>query len=308
MDEHTPVLVEEAISALALRADGLYVDATFGRGGHTAGILRHLGEEGQVVAIDRDPRAIAAGKTRFAGETRLRLVHGEFAQVDQIVRAQTDRESCDGILFDLGVSSPQLDDPARGFSFSQDGPLDMRMDPTRGESVAMWLAHAGVDEIRHVIATLGEERFARRIASAIVRNRDTQPLERTAELAALVARCVPTREAGKNPATRTFQALRMHINDELGQIERGLEQAARLLAIGGRLVAISFHSLEDRLVKQFIASRTELDPALARLPVLPAGLVPPFKRIGRKQRASQAEVAANVRSRSAVLRVAQRQA
>ncbi len=301
------MLVEEAISALALRADGLYVDATFGRGGHTAIILQHLGEEGQVVAIDRDPQAIAAGQTRFAGEKRLRLVHGEFAQMDQIVRAQTGRQDCDGILFDLGVSSPQLDDPARGFSFSQDGPLDMRMDPTRGESAAVWLAHAGVDEIRHVIVTLGEERFARRIANAIVRDRDTHPLERTAELAALVARCVP-RQAGKHPATRTFQALRMFVNDELGQIERGLSQAARLLAIGGRLVAISFHSLEDRLVKQFIASKTELDPALARLPVLPAGLTPPFKRIGRKLRAGQAEVAANVRSRSAVLRVAQRQA
>jgi 16S rRNA (cytosine1402-N4)-methyltransferase len=308
LDEHTPVLVEEAISALALRADGLYVDATFGRGGHTAALLQHLGKEGQVVAIDRDPRAIAAGQTRFAGEARLRLVHGEFAQMDQIVRAQTDRQGCDGILFDFGVSSPQLDDPARGFSFNQDGPLDMRMDPTRGEPVSVWLAHAGLDEIRHVIATLGEERFARRIASAIVRNREAQPLRRTTELAALVARCVPTREPGKNPATRTFQALRMFVNDELGQIERGLEQAARMLTIGGRLVAISFHSLEDRLVKQFITSQSELDPALARLPVIPAGLVPPLKRVGRKLRAGQAEVAANVRSRSAVLRVAQRQA
>ena len=308
MDEHTPVLVEEAISALALRADGLYVDATFGRGGHTAAILRHLGEEGQVIAIDRDTRAIAAGQTRFAGETRLRLVHGEFAQMDAIVRAQTEREGCDGILFDLGVSSPQLDDPTRGFSFSQDGPLDMRMDTTRGQPVSVWLAHAGLDEIRHVIATLGEERFARRIAAEIVRTRGAAPLRRTAELAALVTRCVPTREPGKHPATRTFQALRIFVNDELGQIERGLAQALSLLKIGGRLVAISFHSLEDRLVKQFIARHSQVDPALARLPVLPPGVTPPLKKIGRKQRASEAEVAANVRARSAVLRVAEKQA
>jgi 16S rRNA (cytosine1402-N4)-methyltransferase len=307
LDEHTPVLVEEAISALALRADGLYLDATFGRGGHTAGILRHLGKEGQVIAIDRDPRAIAAGQTRFAGETRLRLVHGEFAQMDTIVRAHTARPGLDGILFDLGVSSPQFDDPARGFSFSQDGPLDMRMDPTSGQAVSVWLAHAGVDEIRHVIATYGEERFARKIAVAIVRARETQPLQRTAELAALVTRCVP-REAGKHPATRTFQALRIFVNDELGQIERALEQAVPLLNIGGRLVAISFHSLEDRLVKQFIARHSQLDPALARLPVIPAGMSPPLKRIGNKQRAGLAEVAANIRARSAVLRTAQRQA
>jgi 16S rRNA (cytosine1402-N4)-methyltransferase len=307
LDEHTPVLVDEAISALALRADGLYVDATFGRGGHTANILRNLGEKGRVIAIDRDPDAITAGKTRFAGETRLSLVHADFAKMDAIVRAQTVHTGCDGILFDLGVSSPQLDDPARGFSFSHDGPLDMRMDPTCGQPVSVWLAHAGLDEIRNVIATLGEERFARRIAVEIVRTREAQPLRRTAELASLVTRCVP-REAGKHPATRTFQALRMFINDELGQIERALEQAMNLLNLGGRLVAISFHSLEDRLVKRFITSHSQLDPALDRLPVIPAGMVPPLKRVGRKQRAGAAEVAGNVRSRSAVLRVAQRQA
>jgi 16S rRNA (cytosine1402-N4)-methyltransferase len=306
LDEHTPVLIEEALEALALRPGGLYVDATFGRGGHTARILQALGSDGEVVAIDRDPAAIAAGRARFAHEARLHLVHGEFAELATLVHAHTSRTHCDGALFDFGVASPQLDDAARGFSFSKDGPLDMRMDPTCGQPVSVWLANAGIDEIRHVIATLGEERFANRIAAEIVRARTAQQLTRTSELAALVARCVRTREPGKHPATRTFQALRMYINDELGQMQRGLEQALRLLAPGGRLVAISFHSLEDRLVKQFMRAHSEMDPVLARLPMPPKGAEPPLRRIGNKQRASAAELAANPRARSAVLRVAER--
>jgi 16S rRNA (cytosine1402-N4)-methyltransferase len=306
LDEHTPVLVEEALEALALRPGGLYVDATFGRGGHSARILQALGPDGQLVAIDRDPAAIAAGRARFAHETRLHLVHGEFAELATLVRAQTARTHSDGVLFDFGLASPQLDDAARGFSFSQDGPLDMRMDPTRGQPVSVWLAHAGVDEIHHVIASLGEERFAKRIAAEIVRARASMPLSRTGELAALVERCVRTREPGKHPATRTFQALRMYVNDELRQIQQGLQHALQLLAAHGRLVAISFHSLEDRLVKQFIRVHSELDPVLARLPRPPAGAQPPLRRIGRKQRASATELAANPRARSAVLRVAQR--
>jgi 16S rRNA (cytosine1402-N4)-methyltransferase len=306
LDEHTPVLVEEALAALALRPGGLYVDATFGRGGHSARILEALGSGGELVAIDRDPAAIAAGRARFAHEARLHLVHGEFAELATLVLAHTTRTHCDAVLFDFGVASPQLDDAARGFSFGKDGPLDMRMDPTRGQPVSVWLAHAAADEIRHVIASLGEERFATRIAAEIVRVRASQPLSRTSELAALVARCVRTREPGKHPATRTFQALRMYINDELGQMQRGLEQALRLLAPGGRLVAISFHSLEDRLVKQFIRVHSELDPVLARLPRPPEGAAPPLRRIGSKQRASAAERAANARARSAVLRIAER--
>ncbi|HWW22229.1 MAG TPA: 16S rRNA (cytosine(1402)-N(4))-methyltransferase RsmH [Steroidobacteraceae bacterium] len=306
MDEHTPVLVEEVVSALALRPAGLYVDATFGRGGHTSRILSALADGGEVIAIDRDPQAIAAGRARFAGQARLHLVQGEFAELGELVRSQTARTQCDGILFDLGVSSPQLDDPARGFSFSKDGPLDLRMDPTRGEPASLWLEHASLDEIRHVIATLGEERFAKRISQEIVRARAHAPLRRTLELAALVAGCVRTREPGKHPATRTFQALRMFINDELGQIRRGLEQTLSLLAPGGRLAVISFHSLEDRLVKQFIRQHSELAPELARLPIAPAGVALPLRRIGRKLRASAAEVAANPRARSALLRVAER--
>lgn len=300
------MLGAEALAALVLEANGFYVDATFGRGGHTALILEALGREGRVLAIDRDPEAIAAGRARFALETRLTLVHAPFAQLAELVSAHAGGRLCRGVLFDLGVSSPQLDQPARGFSFRADGPLDMRMDPTRGQAVSAWLARAGVDEIRQVISTYGEERFARRVAQAIVAARAQAPIERTVQLAELVARAVRTREPGKHPATRTFQALRMHINDELGQLEQGLAAALAALAPGGRLVVISFHSVEDRLVKHFMARHAELDPALADLPALPAALAPRLRRIGRKLRADRAELARNPRARSALLRVAEK--
>jgi 16S rRNA (cytosine1402-N4)-methyltransferase len=306
MVEHIPVLAEEALGALALEPDGYYVDATFGRGGHTALLLQALGPEGRVLAIDRDPQAVAAGGRRFAGEMRLALVHAPFADLGALVPAHSGGRSCRGVLFDLGVSSPQLDDPARGFSFRADGPLDMRMDPTRGEPVSGWLAHASVDEIREVIATLGEERFARRVAQAIVAARRERPIERTRELAELVARAVRTREPGKHPATRTFQALRMHVNDELGQIERALTAAVNVLATGGRLAVISFHSLEDRLVKRFMQRESQLDPAVAALPVIPPQLAPRLRLVGRKLRPSQEEIARNPRARSALLRVAEK--
>jgi 16S rRNA (cytosine1402-N4)-methyltransferase len=308
VDEHTPVLVGEALAALALEAGGYYVDATFGRGGHTALILQALGREGRVLAIDRDPQAIAAGRERFADEVRLTLVHAQFADLGALVPTHAHGRPCRGVLFDLGVSSPQLDDPSRGFSFRADGPLDMRMDPTRGEPVSAWLARASVDEIREVIATLGEERFARRVAHSIVEARREHPLERTSELAALVARAVRTREPGKHPATRTFQALRMHINDELGQLEKGLAGAVDALGSGGRLVVISFHSLEDRLVKRFMKRESELDPALADLPVVPPGMEPRLRLVGRKSRPEEAEVERNPRARSALLRVAEKAA
>ena len=303
---HQPVLVEEVAAALALGAGGYYVDATFGRGGHTARILQTLGGTGRVLAIDRDPEAIAAGRARFAGELRLTLLHASFAELRELVPAHAAGQACRGVLFDLGVSSPQLDAPLRGFSFRADGPLDMRMDPTRGEPVSAWLARASVDEIREVIATLGEERFARRVAGAIVEARKSHPLATTGELAAIVARAVRTREPGKHPATRTFQALRMHINDELGQLERGLAAAADVLAPGGRLAVISFHSVEDRLVKRFLQRRSMLDPALADLPAIPQGARPTLKLVGRKLRPSEAERRANPRARSALLRVAEK--
>jgi 16S rRNA (cytosine1402-N4)-methyltransferase len=310
LNEHTPVLLEEVFAALAVRPAALYVDATFGRGGHSARILQALGAQGQVVALDRDPAAIAAGQLRFGAESRIRLVQVDFAQLAAAVRAQTQRTHADGILFDLGVSSPQLDEPARGFSFSQEGPLDMRMDPSHGRPLSAWLAQADRDEIRRVIGSLGEERFAGRIANAIVRARTQAPLTTTAQLAALVAAAVPTREAGRHPATRTFQALRMHLNDELGQLEQGLSQALSLLAPGGRLAVISFHSLEDRAVKQFIRRHAEADASLAGVPLRAAemrALQPlSLRRVGRKQRPGAGEIAANPRARSALLRVAER--
>ena len=306
MDEHAPVLVDEVHAALALRAGGYYVDATFGRGGHTARILETLGGEGRVLAIDRDPQAIAAGRRRFAHDLRLTLEHATFSQLAELVPAHAQGRQCAGVLLDLGVSSPQLDAPERGFSFRADGPLDMRMDPTCGEPVAAWLSRAGVDEIREVIATLGEERFARRVAQAIAAARERAPITRTAQLAELVARAVRTREPGKNPATRTFQALRMFINDELAQLQAGLAAALAVLAPGGRLAVISFHSLEDRAVKQFMARHASVDPALARLPVIPAAAQPRLRLVGRKQRPGEAELKRNPRARSALLRVAEK--
>ncbi|HEV2702689.1 MAG TPA: 16S rRNA (cytosine(1402)-N(4))-methyltransferase RsmH [Steroidobacteraceae bacterium] len=305
-DEHSAVLVDEVPAALALRAGGYYVDATFGRGGHTARILETLGGEGRVLALDRDPAAIAAGRERFAGDLRLTLQHAPFSQLAALVPAHAQGRPCDGVLFDLGVSSPQLDEPERGFSFRADGPLDMRMDPSRGAPLAAWLARAGIDEMREVIATLGEERFARRVAQAIATAREHTPITRTAQLAAIVAGAVRTREPGKNPATRTFQALRMFINDELGELAAGLAAAFEALSPGGRLAVISFHSLEDRAVKQFMARHSSIDPALARLPVIPPSAQPRMKLVGRKQRPTAAEVARNPRARSALLRVAER--
>jgi 16S rRNA (cytosine1402-N4)-methyltransferase len=306
VNEHVPVLAAEALAGLALEADGYYVDATFGRGGHTALVLQALGREGGVLALDRDPQAIAAGRKRFADEVRLALVHASFADLATLVPQHARGRACRGVLFDLGVSSPQLDEPRRGFSFRTDGPLDMRMDPTHGEPVSAWLARAGVDEIREVITTFGEERFARRVAQAIVDARRERPLTSTAQLAAIVARAVRSREPGKHPATRTFQALRMYINDEIGQLERGLSGALEVLSPGGRLAVISFHSLEDRAVKRFMQRESQLDPALARLPIVPDAVQPRLKLVGRKTRPTEAELRRNPRARSALLRVAQK--
>lgn len=300
------MLVDEAVDALAPIADGLYIDATFGRGGHTARLLEALGGEGRVLALDRDPAAIEAGRVRFASEVRLTLVQAAFADLRQVVQRHSGARPIRGVLFDLGVSSPQLDAAERGFSFAKDGPLDMRMDPTHGEPVSAWVARASADEMREVIATLGEERFARKVAQSIEVARAIEPIERTRQLAEVVARAVRTREPGKHPATRTFQALRMHVNDELGQIERALEAAVDTLAPGGRLAVISFHSLEDRLVKQFMARTSSIDPVLQRLPILPPHAAPRMRLVGRKTKPTVAEIARNPRSRSAILRVAER--
>jgi 16S rRNA (cytosine1402-N4)-methyltransferase len=268
-------------------------------------LLQAVGASGSVLALDRDPQAIAAGHQRFQGESRLELVHADFAQLARVVAEHGGDRPVRGVLLDLGVSSPQIDDPARGFSFSKDGPLDMRMDPTRGESAADFLAHADERELFQVIAEYGEERHARRIARAIVTARAEAPLRRTGELADLVQRVVRSHD-GKHPATRTFQALRMHVNDELGQLQRGLEAAFDVLAPGGRLAVISFHSLEDRRVKHFIRERSIVDPVYAGLPQIPDSAQPRMREVGRKRRASEAEIARNPRSRSAVLRCGER--
>jgi 16S rRNA (cytosine1402-N4)-methyltransferase len=300
--EHAPVLLEAALEALAIRADGFYVDATFGRGGHAGAILGRLGEEGKLLAIDRDPEAGAAAQRLFAGDARARYVQARFSELAQHVAAR----SAHGILFDLGVSSPQLDDARRGFSFLRDGPLDMRMDPRTGESAAGFLARAGEREIATVISRYGEERHARRIARALVAARAEAPIAGTGRLAALVAGAVPGREPGRHPATRTFQAIRMHVNDELGELERALPQAVDALAPGGRLVVISFHSLEDRLVKRYLRNAAREAPEFAGLPELPPEARPKLALVGRARFAGEAEVAANPRARSAVLRVAER--
>jgi len=305
VDEHVPVLVEEVLEGLAPRAGGLYVDGTFGRGGHTARILEVIGTDGAVLALDRDPAAIDTGKKRFVDEPRLTLVQAEFAELARVVGEYARGRQVLGVLLDLGVSSPQLDQPERGFSFAKDGPLDMRMDPRHGESAADWLSHVDERELARVIYELGEERFSRRIAATIVAARAEAPIERTAQLAAIVQRAVRTRD-GKHPATRTFQAIRMFINDELGQLRAALEAAFDVLAPGGRLAVISFHSLEDRMVKQFIRTKSTVDPIFAGFPVIPPSARPVMREIGRKRRASEAEIARNPRSRSAVLRVAEK--
>jgi 16S rRNA (cytosine1402-N4)-methyltransferase len=305
MQAHTPVLLDEVLAGLNLRPDGCYCDATFGRGGHTAAILAQLGPAGRVIAIDRDPDAIRAA-ARFSDESRLTVVKGSFGRLAELVRESGLQRELNGVLLDLGVSSPQLDAAARGFSFMQDGPLDMRMDNESGMSAAQWLARASEREIVDTLYTLGEERFAKRIARAIVATRAVSPLERTSELAALVADAVPTREPGKHPATRTFQALRMRVNSELEALDAALPQAVDLLAAGGRLCVISFHSLEDRAVKRFMQREAQGDPVYAGLPNVPPHARPRLRRIGRAIRPGSAEIGRNPRARSAVLRVAEK--
>jgi 16S rRNA (cytosine1402-N4)-methyltransferase len=303
---HLPVLVEETIEALAVKASGVYVDATFGRGGHARALLARLGPQGRLIAIDRDPTAVQAGNE--LGDQRFQIVHARYDALMTVVQACGVREA-DGVLFDLGVSSPQLDEPARGFSFRVDAPLDMRMDPTQGMSAADWLAVASVDELKEVIQRYGEERFAGQIAKTIDSHRAREPIRTTRQLAELVGSVVRTHEPGKDPATRTFQAIRIYINEELAQLPLGLNQARDVLRPGGRLAVISFHSLEDRIVKNFIRDEAAppLPRAMVRLPLRAAELPPARMRIVSKPvRPAANESAANPRARSAVLRVAEK--
>ncbi len=298
-------MLEEALRALAPRDDGSYVDATFGRGGHSRALLQRLGKKGTLLAIDRDPQAIAAARDSLGADPRVTVVHASFSRLDELVAA-TGRPA-DGILLDLGVSSPQLDDAARGFSFMRDGPLDMRMDPGSGDSAAAWLARADEREIAAVIWRYGEDRHGRRIARAVVAARDEAPITTTGQLAGIVARAVPGREPGKHPATRTFQALRIHVNRELEELESALPRAVTALAPGGRIVVISFHSLEDRLVKRFLRRESQDDPAWAGLPQVPPAARATLRLVGRAVFPTAEEKARNPRARSAVLRAAERQ-
>ncbi|AMN45832.1 16S rRNA methyltransferase [Steroidobacter denitrificans] len=306
MLQHTPVLFDEVLAALDIRPGGCYLDATFGRGGHSAGILQRVGREGRLIAIDRDPEAIRAGRDRFAADQRLTLVHSPFSRLAAVVAEMGLAGRFDGVLLDLGVSSPQIDDAERGFSFAQDGPLDMRMDNRVGASAQDFLARAPEHEIARVIRTYGEERFAKRIARRIVAARREAPITRTAQLADIVAAAVPAREPGKHPATRTFQALRIHVNDELEEIRAALEGSLTALAPGGRLCVISFHSLEDGIVKRYMQAHSQEAPLYAGLPEVPAHARPKLRRLGRAVHPSEAEIARNPRARSAIMRVAQR--
>ncbi len=301
--QHTTVLLQETVDAVFTRSDGLYVDGTFGRGGHARALLARLGPGGRLIAFDKDPEAVAVGQALAAEDSRFAIVHDGFATLAQAL-AERGIARIDGLLLDLGVSSPQIDDPARGFSFRFDAALDMRMDTTRGETAADFLASAPERRIAEVIRDYGEERFAVQIAKALVARREGGGAVRTtAELSQLVARAVKTREPGQDPATRTFQALRILVNRELEELEQGLNAALALLAPGGRLAVISFHSLEDRIVKQFMAreSRDEIDRRAPFAPPRPTRL-----RLLGRTRAGAAELAANPRSRSAILRVAER--
>ncbi|MBX2868925.1 MAG: 16S rRNA (cytosine(1402)-N(4))-methyltransferase RsmH [Acidiferrobacterales bacterium] len=300
---HIPVLKDEVLAALSLQQDSLVVDATFGRGGHARSIMAELGDRGRLIVIDRDPAAIARAQREWSEDGRVDIVHAPFSMLSEILRQRNLFGHITAILFDFGVSSPQLDDAERGFSFSHDGPLDMRMDTTRGISAKEWLQQVEEHELIHVLRKFGEERFARKVAARIKQH---DQIETTGELAAIVSEVVKTREPGKHPATRTFQAIRIAVNAELEEIESVLPQALECLATGGRLVIISFHSLEDRLVKRFFRDQSKGDPFPPDLPVTSDMLSPTMRLVGKPIKAGADELDLNRRARSAVLRVAEK--
>ncbi len=305
---HVTVLLDEAVNALAVRSAGCYIDGTFGRGGHSRLILQQLGADGQLLGFDKDPLAIATGLELQQQDSRFSIVQRSFAEMDTELQQRQLFPEVDGVLLDLGVSSPQLDDAERGFSFMNDGPLDMRMNPGEGVSAAEWIAGVSAEEMARVFKEYGEERFAKRMANAVVARREQQPFTRTGDLAAVLTEANPAWEKGKNPATRAFQGMRIHLNNELSDLEKGLEAALASLKVGGRLVVISFHSLEDRIVKQFMRrlAKGEADALPRHLPIIPEKFEPIVKLIGKPQYASPAELKANPRARSAVMRVAEK--
>lgn len=303
---HLPVLLNEAVTALAIQPDQYYIDATFGRGGHSRVILQQLAEQGRLLGLDRDPLAVTTGQQLAQQDHRFSIEHCAFSQLAEVVHNHLWQQQVAGILLDIGVSSPQLDDAQRGFSFSHDGPLDMRMDTSSGLSAAQWLAQAEETEIATVIKTLGEERYGKRIARAIVEQRAQSAITTTRQLAILVDKASPTKDKFKHPATRTFQAIRIFINDELAELSTVLQQALDALAVGGRLVVISFHSLEDRIVKRFFRDQAKGDDLPAHFPIRADELNPRVKIIGKAIKASDAELAVNPRARSAVMRVVEK--
>jgi len=306
MSDHQPVLVDEALRGLAVLGDGCYVDATYGRGGHSARILAQLGAAGRLLAIDKDPQAVADAAQRFGVDPRFTIRHGGFERFREHVEPWLEGRALAGVLFDLGVSSPQLDTPERGFSFAADGPLDMRMNNETGHTLAQWLAAVKPAELARVIAQYGEQPGAHRIAAAIVRARDAHAVTTTGELAAIVKAAAPPSSRRQHPATRVFQALRIALNDELVALQSALGQALDLLAVGGRLVVISFHSLEDRIVKRFMSEQARGDPAYAGLPKIPLAAQPTLRIVGKLVRPGDAELERNPRARSARLRIAEK--
>jgi 16S rRNA (cytosine1402-N4)-methyltransferase len=305
---HESVLLHESIAALNINAVGVYVDGTFGRGGHSSAILKSLNAEGMLIAFDKDEAAIAYSAKQFSGEKRLHLNHASFAEMKQIIERYGKLGQVDGVLLDLGVSSPQLDEGERGFSFMRDGPLDMRMDQSSGETAAQWLNHAAAEDIKHVLRVYGEEKFASLIAKKIVERRQEKAFERTNDLADFIRAVIPrgAQEKGKHPATRSFQAIRIYINRELEDLESVLDDIVSILKVGGRLVIISFHSLEDRIVKHFIRDQ-ERGPQIPRnIPITVISREPHLISIGKPVKASVDEIENNVRSRSAIMRVAEK--
>jgi 16S rRNA (cytosine1402-N4)-methyltransferase len=302
---HIPVLLHEALTGLRMRDHGIYLDCTFGRGGHSKAILEGLDQSGRVIGLDRDPSAVFVGKELGAADPRFQIMHTTFSALESALD-QLGIGQVHGILMDLGVSSPQLDDAARGFSFQTDGPLDMRMDPTHGESAAAWIARAEADEIANVLWIFGEERFSRRIARAIVEARLLEPIVTTLQLSRIIANAQPKRDPNKHPATRAFQAIRLFINGELAEVEQGLAAAVNRLEAGGRLVVISFHSLEDRLVKRALRDASRPPQGDPRMPLPETVTQPKLRLIGKVIKAGSDELSKNPRARSAVLRIAER--
>ncbi|WP_317930927.1 16S rRNA (cytosine(1402)-N(4))-methyltransferase RsmH [Halioxenophilus sp. WMMB6] len=303
---HYSVLLHESVDALITDPGGFYIDGTFGRGGHSRAILKQLNESGRLLAIDKDPEAIEVANRLAAEDQRFQIEQGSFAEMRRMLEGLGRTGEVTGILLDLGVSSPQLDQAERGFSFLQDGPLDMRMDTTAGESAADWINRAAEEDIAWVFKNYGEERFAKRMARAIVNHRQQQPFTRTGQLAKVIAEANPAWEKGKHPATRAFQAIRIQVNRELDDLQEALAVALEMLAVGGRLVVISFHSLEDRIVKQFFRRQERGDQLPKGLPVMESALNKRMKVLAKAQKAGEKELAENIRSRSAVLRVAEK--